>query len=61
MWKLPQQDLDALIDAFQRSDWREMRLRMDGVELLLGKDAEPVFSEVSMSTTPGMFLTFCTS
>jgi len=41
MWKLPDDDLEALIRSFERSDWREMRLQMEGVELILAKDAEP--------------------
>jgi acetyl-CoA carboxylase biotin carboxyl carrier protein len=41
MWKLPDDDLEALIRSFERSEWREMRLQMDGVELVLAKDAEP--------------------
>jgi acetyl-CoA carboxylase biotin carboxyl carrier protein len=41
MWKLPDEDLEALIRSFERSEWREMRLQMDGVELVLAKDAEP--------------------
>jgi acetyl-CoA carboxylase biotin carboxyl carrier protein len=41
MSKLPDQDLEALIASFERSDWRDMHLRMDGVELVLSKDREP--------------------
>jgi acetyl-CoA carboxylase biotin carboxyl carrier protein len=41
MWKLPDDDLEALIRSFERSEWREMRLQMDGVELILAKDSEP--------------------
>ncbi len=47
MWKLPDQDLEALIESFERSDWRELRLRMEGVELVLGKDAVPVYRKMA--------------
>ncbi len=49
MWKLPDDDLEALIRSFERSDWREMRLQMDGVELVLAKDAEPQWRTVPMA------------
>jgi acetyl-CoA carboxylase biotin carboxyl carrier protein len=32
------QDLEALIEQFKRSDWREMHLRMGDVELFLSAD-----------------------
>jgi acetyl-CoA carboxylase biotin carboxyl carrier protein len=47
MWKLPDHDLEALIGSFERSDWRELRLRMEGVELVLGKDAAPAYREIA--------------
>jgi acetyl-CoA carboxylase biotin carboxyl carrier protein len=49
MWKLPDDDLEALIRSFERSEWREMRLQMDGVELILAKDAEPQWRTLPMS------------
>jgi acetyl-CoA carboxylase biotin carboxyl carrier protein len=45
MFTLPDQDLRALLDQFERSDWRELRLRMKGFELLLAKDATPQYRE----------------
>jgi acetyl-CoA carboxylase biotin carboxyl carrier protein len=50
MWKLPDQDLEALIGSFERSDWRELRLRMEGVELVLAKDAVPAYHEIADNT-----------
>jgi acetyl-CoA carboxylase biotin carboxyl carrier protein len=47
MWKLPDDDLEALIRHFESSEWREMRLVMEGVELVLAKDAVPQFREVA--------------
>jgi acetyl-CoA carboxylase biotin carboxyl carrier protein len=49
MWKLPDEDLEALIRSFESSDWREMRLQMEGVELVLAKDAAPQLREIPMS------------
>jgi acetyl-CoA carboxylase biotin carboxyl carrier protein len=49
MWKLPDDDLEALIRSFERSDWREMRLQMDGIELVLAKDAEPQLRTLPMA------------
>jgi acetyl-CoA carboxylase biotin carboxyl carrier protein len=46
MWKLPDEDLEALIRNFESSDWREMRLQMEGVELILAKDAAPQLREI---------------
>jgi acetyl-CoA carboxylase biotin carboxyl carrier protein len=46
MWKLPDEDLEALIRDFESSDWREMRLQMEGVELILAKDAAPQLREI---------------
>ena len=53
MWKLPDDDLEALIRSFERSDWREMRLQMDGVELVLAKDAEPQWRTLPMAQHNG--------
>jgi acetyl-CoA carboxylase biotin carboxyl carrier protein len=50
MWKLPEQDLEALIEVFERSSWRELRLRMEGVELVLGKDTGAVYREIDPAT-----------
>ena len=49
MWKLPDEDLEALIRNFESSDWREMRLRMEGVELVLAKDVAPQWREIPLS------------
>ncbi|MEA3158876.1 MAG: acetyl-CoA carboxylase biotin carboxyl carrier protein [Gammaproteobacteria bacterium] len=46
MWKLPDEDLEALIRDFESSDWREMRLQMEGVELILAKGAAPQLREI---------------
>jgi hypothetical protein len=48
MWKLQERDLEALIEAFERSEWRELRLRMEGVEVVLGKDRVPAFREIAV-------------
>jgi acetyl-CoA carboxylase biotin carboxyl carrier protein len=50
MWKLPEQDLEALIEVFERSTWRELRLSMEGVELVLGKDTGAVYREINPVT-----------
>lgn len=49
MSKLPDQDLEALINQFERSDWRELVLRMQDVELVLGKDGEPKIRSVPVT------------
>jgi acetyl-CoA carboxylase biotin carboxyl carrier protein len=49
MWKLPDEDLEALIRNFESSDWRELRLRMEGAELVLAKDAAPQWREIPLS------------
>jgi acetyl-CoA carboxylase biotin carboxyl carrier protein len=51
MWKLPDEDLEALIRNFESSDWREMRLQMEGVELVLAKDAAPQLREIPPANT----------
>jgi acetyl-CoA carboxylase biotin carboxyl carrier protein len=51
MWKLPDEDLEALIRNFESSDWREMRLQMEGVELVLAKDAAPQLREIPLANT----------
>ena len=51
MWKLPDEDLEALIRNFESSDWREMRLQMEGVELILAKDAAPQLREIPPGNT----------
>jgi acetyl-CoA carboxylase biotin carboxyl carrier protein len=38
MTVMSQQDLESLIELFDRSDWREMRLQGLGVELFVSKD-----------------------
>jgi acetyl-CoA carboxylase biotin carboxyl carrier protein len=53
MWKLPDEDLEALIRNFESSDWREMRLQMEGVELILAKDAAPQLREIPPSSANG--------
>jgi acetyl-CoA carboxylase biotin carboxyl carrier protein len=52
MWKLPEQDLEALISQFERSQWRELVLRMEGIELVLAKDAEPTYRSVPILANP---------
>jgi acetyl-CoA carboxylase biotin carboxyl carrier protein len=47
MWKLTEEELQALIDQFQRSEWRELRLRMKGFELLVAKDGSFSYRELS--------------
>ena len=51
MWKLPDEDLEALIRNFESSDWREMRLQMEGVELILAKDAAPQLRQMPPAGT----------
>jgi acetyl-CoA carboxylase biotin carboxyl carrier protein len=56
MSNLPDEDLEALIGSFERSDWREMHLRMDGVDLVLSKDREPsIERSASISLAPLSF------
>jgi acetyl-CoA carboxylase biotin carboxyl carrier protein len=50
MWKLPDEDFEALIRNFESSDWREMRLQMEGVELILAKDAQPLLRDIAPGT-----------
>ena len=47
MWKLTEEELQALIDQFERSEWRELRLRMKGFELLVSKDGASSYREFS--------------
>lgn len=51
MSKLLDEDLEALIRNFESSDWREMRLTMEGVELVLAKDAAPQLREIPRANT----------
>ena len=37
---IDQKEIDALIRMFEQSDWREMRLEIDGLKLALSKDAD---------------------
>jgi len=46
MSKLPDHDLEALISEFERSSWREMHLRVNDIELILAKDAAPVYRKL---------------
>jgi acetyl-CoA carboxylase biotin carboxyl carrier protein len=36
--KISQNDIDALIELFDRSDWRELRVVGDGIDLFVSKD-----------------------
>jgi len=36
--KITQNDIDALIELFDRSDWRELRVVGDGIDLFVSKD-----------------------
>ena len=38
MSKITQNDIDALIELFDRSDWRELRVVGDGIDLFVSKD-----------------------
>lgn len=38
MSSISTQDIEAIVDQFQRGDWREMHLRIGDVELFLSKD-----------------------
>ena len=39
MATLGAQDIETLLELFDRSDWRELRLEMPGLELFVSKDA----------------------
>jgi acetyl-CoA carboxylase biotin carboxyl carrier protein len=39
-------DILALIEIFEASDWRELRIGMDGLQLLLSKDSNAQFANV---------------
>lgn len=47
MWNVPDKDLEALIRCFEQGGWREMRLRINGIELVLSKDASPQLREIA--------------
>ncbi len=36
--RIPQQDLESLVELFDRTDWREMRVQGPGIELFPSKD-----------------------
>jgi acetyl-CoA carboxylase biotin carboxyl carrier protein len=36
--KISQNDIEALIELFDRSDWRELRVTGDGIDLFVSKD-----------------------
>ena len=38
MSKISQNDIEALIELFDRSDWRELRVVGDGIDLFVSKD-----------------------
>jgi acetyl-CoA carboxylase biotin carboxyl carrier protein len=42
-------DIMVLIEMFEASDWREMRIGMDGLHLLLSKDAHAQFATIQQS------------
>jgi acetyl-CoA carboxylase biotin carboxyl carrier protein len=46
------QDIEALVEQFQRGDWREMHLRIGDVELFLSKDGNARLPERSGAPVP---------
>jgi acetyl-CoA carboxylase biotin carboxyl carrier protein len=42
---LDAQDIETLLELFDCSDWRELRLEMPGLELFVSKDAAPLRGE----------------
>ena len=46
------QDLEALVEQFRRSDWREMHLRIGEVELFLSTDGSARLPERSRECAP---------
>lgn len=45
-------DLEALIEQFRRSDWREMHLRVGDIELLLSTDGQARLPERGVAAAP---------
>lgn len=45
-------DLEALIEQFRRSDWREMHLRVGDIELLLSTDGQARLPERAAAAAP---------
>lgn len=52
MSKPSPQDVEALMDLFESSDWKELELRMEGFELYLSKDPSRRRSQVPVATAP---------
>jgi acetyl-CoA carboxylase biotin carboxyl carrier protein len=54
MSDIEQRDIEALIETFEASDWSEMTLKIDGLELFLSKTpgARPAVAETSASAVP---------
>lgn len=40
MKKISQQDIEALVELFDRSEWREMHVTGEGIDLFVSKDAD---------------------
>jgi acetyl-CoA carboxylase biotin carboxyl carrier protein len=47
------QDIETLLELFDRSDWRELRLEMPGLELFVSKDAASLRGERRLTSTMG--------
>ncbi|MDB5577017.1 MAG: acetyl-CoA carboxylase biotin carboxyl carrier protein subunit [Bradyrhizobium sp.] len=54
MATLGAQDIETLLELFDRSDWRELRLEMPGLDLFVSKDAAPMRGERRSTSSPAM-------
>ncbi len=52
MSSISTQDIEAIVDQFQRGDWREMHLRIGDVELFLSKDGSARLPERGGAPAP---------
>lgn len=52
MSSISTQDIEAIVDQFQRGDWREMHLRIGDVELFLSKDGNARLPDRSGAPAP---------
>lgn len=52
MSSISTQDIEAIVDQFQRGDWREMHLRIGDVELFLSKDGNARLPERGGAPAP---------
>jgi acetyl-CoA carboxylase biotin carboxyl carrier protein len=54
MEKIIQQDIEALIELFERSDWRELHIQGEGIDLFVSKDVEARRAEPAASAAPAL-------